>query len=67
MLERKPRPAGDDKVAKKKEFAALMPPVQSQERIRAALAEGAEQQTVLAPAVAEYIRSHSLYRPVGIP
>jgi nicotinate-nucleotide adenylyltransferase len=35
--------------------------------IRAALAEGAEQQTVLAPAVAEYIRSHSLYRPVGIP
>jgi nicotinic acid mononucleotide adenylyltransferase len=35
--------------------------------IRAALAEGAEQQTVLAPAVAEYIRSHGLYRPVGIP
>jgi nicotinate-nucleotide adenylyltransferase len=31
--------------------------------IRAALAEGAEQQTVLAPAVAEYIRSHGLYRP----
>jgi hypothetical protein len=31
--------------------------------IRAALAEGAEQQTVLAPAVAEYIRSHALYRP----
>ena len=35
--------------------------------IRAALAEGSEQQTVLAPPVAEYIRSHSLYRPVGIP
>jgi nicotinate-nucleotide adenylyltransferase len=35
--------------------------------IRAALAEGSEQQTVLAPAVAEYIRSHGLYRPVGIP
>jgi nicotinate-nucleotide adenylyltransferase len=35
--------------------------------IRAALAEGAEQQTVLAPAVAEYIRSHGLYRPAGIP
>jgi nicotinate-nucleotide adenylyltransferase len=31
--------------------------------IRAALAEGAEQQTVLAPAVAEYIRSRGLYRP----
>ncbi len=31
--------------------------------IRAALAEGSEQQTVLAPAVAEYIRSHGLYRP----
>jgi len=31
--------------------------------IRAALAEGAEQQTVLIPAVAEYIRSHRLYRP----
>jgi nicotinate-nucleotide adenylyltransferase len=31
--------------------------------IRAALAEGSEQQTVLAPAVAEYIRSHALYRP----
>ena len=31
--------------------------------IRAALAEGAEQQTVLAPAVAEYIRAHGLYRP----
>jgi nicotinate-nucleotide adenylyltransferase len=31
--------------------------------IRAALAEGAEQQTVLAPAVADYIRSHALYRP----
>jgi nicotinic acid mononucleotide adenylyltransferase len=30
--------------------------------IRAALAEGAEQQTVLAPSVAEYIRSHGLYR-----
>jgi nicotinate-nucleotide adenylyltransferase len=30
--------------------------------IRGALAEGAEQQTVLAPAVAEYIRSHGLYR-----
>jgi nicotinate-nucleotide adenylyltransferase len=31
--------------------------------IRAALAEGSEPQTVLAPAVAEYIRSHALYRP----
>jgi nicotinate-nucleotide adenylyltransferase len=31
--------------------------------IRAALASGAEPQTVLAPAVAEYIRSHGLYRP----
>ena len=31
--------------------------------IRAALAEGSEQQTVLAPAVAEYIRTHALYRP----
>jgi nicotinate-nucleotide adenylyltransferase len=31
--------------------------------IRAALAEGSEQQTVLAPAVAKYIRSHALYRP----
>jgi nicotinate-nucleotide adenylyltransferase len=31
--------------------------------IRAALAEGASQQTVLAPAVAEYIQSHALYRP----
>jgi len=31
--------------------------------IRAALAEGSEQQTVLVPAVAEYIRSHRLYRP----
>jgi nicotinate-nucleotide adenylyltransferase len=31
--------------------------------IRAALAEGSEQQTVLAPAVAEYIRFHALYRP----
>lgn len=30
--------------------------------IRAALAEGAEQQTVLAPTVAEYIRAHGLYR-----
>jgi nicotinate-nucleotide adenylyltransferase len=30
--------------------------------IRAALAEGSEPQTVLAPAVAEYIRSHGLYR-----
>jgi nicotinate-nucleotide adenylyltransferase len=30
--------------------------------IRAALAGGAEPQTVLAPAVAEYIRSHGLYR-----
>jgi nicotinate-nucleotide adenylyltransferase len=30
--------------------------------IRAALADGAEPQTVLAPAVAEYIRSHALYR-----
>lgn len=35
--------------------------------IRAAWADGAEQQTVLAPAVVEYIRSHGLYRPVGIP
>jgi nicotinate-nucleotide adenylyltransferase len=35
--------------------------------IRAALAEGAEQQTLLAPAVAEYIRGHGLYRPVEIP
>jgi nicotinate-nucleotide adenylyltransferase len=35
--------------------------------IRAALAEGAEQQTVLAPAVAEYIRSHGLYRSIEIP
>jgi nicotinate-nucleotide adenylyltransferase len=31
--------------------------------IRAALAEGSELQTVLAPAVAEYIRAHALYRP----
>ena len=31
--------------------------------IRAALAEGSEQQTVLAPAVAAYVRSHALYRP----
>ena len=30
--------------------------------IRAALAEGTEQQTVLAPAVAEYIRTRGLYR-----
>jgi nicotinic acid mononucleotide adenylyltransferase len=30
--------------------------------IRAALAGGAAPQTVLAPAVAEYIRSHGLYR-----
>jgi nicotinate-nucleotide adenylyltransferase len=30
--------------------------------IRAALAGGVEQQTVLAPAVAEYIRRHGLYR-----
>ena len=29
--------------------------------IRAALAEGSELQTVLAPAVAEYIRAHALY------
>jgi nicotinate-nucleotide adenylyltransferase len=35
--------------------------------IRAAQAEGAEQQTLLAPAVAEYIRAHGLYRPVEIP
>jgi nicotinate-nucleotide adenylyltransferase len=35
--------------------------------IRAALAEGSEQQTLLAPAVAEYIRTHGLYRPVEIP
>jgi nicotinate-nucleotide adenylyltransferase len=35
--------------------------------IRTALAEGAEQQTLLAPAVAEYIRAHGLYRPVEIP
>jgi nicotinate-nucleotide adenylyltransferase len=31
--------------------------------IRAALAEGSELETVLAPSVAEYIRSHGLYRP----
>jgi nicotinate-nucleotide adenylyltransferase len=31
--------------------------------IRAALAGGSAQQTVLAPAVAEYIRTHALYRP----
>jgi nicotinate-nucleotide adenylyltransferase len=30
--------------------------------IRAALAEGSELETVLAPSVAEYIRSHGLYR-----
>jgi nicotinate-nucleotide adenylyltransferase len=35
--------------------------------IRAALAEGSEQQTLLVPAVAAYIRTHSLYRPVEIP
>jgi nicotinate-nucleotide adenylyltransferase len=35
--------------------------------IRTALAEGAEQQTVLAPAVAEYIRSHALYRSEAAP
>jgi nicotinate-nucleotide adenylyltransferase len=35
--------------------------------IRAALAEGAEQQTLLPAAVADYIRVHSLYRPVEIP
>jgi nicotinate-nucleotide adenylyltransferase len=35
--------------------------------IRAALAEGSEQQTLLAPAVADYIRSHGLYRPIEIP
>jgi|SRR5580704_496213 nicotinate-nucleotide adenylyltransferase len=35
--------------------------------IRAALAEGSEPQTVLPRAVAEYIRSHGLYRPVEIP
>ena len=35
--------------------------------IRAALAEGSEPQTVLPHAVAEYIRSHGLYRPVEIP
>ncbi len=31
--------------------------------IRTALSEGSELQTVLAPAVAEYIRAHALYRP----
>jgi nicotinate-nucleotide adenylyltransferase len=31
--------------------------------IRSALAEGAEQQTVLVPAVAQYIHSRGLYRP----
>jgi nicotinate-nucleotide adenylyltransferase len=35
--------------------------------IRAALAGGSEPQTVLPPAVADYIRSHGLYRPVEIP
>jgi nicotinate-nucleotide adenylyltransferase len=35
--------------------------------IRAALAEGSTPQTVLPPAVADYIRSHGLYRPVEIP
>jgi nicotinate-nucleotide adenylyltransferase len=35
--------------------------------IRTALGEGSEPQTVLPPAVAEYIRSHGLYRPVEIP
>jgi len=35
--------------------------------IRAALAEGSEPQTVLPAAVAEYIRSHGLYRAVEIP
>jgi nicotinate-nucleotide adenylyltransferase len=35
--------------------------------IRAALAEGSEQQTLLVPAVATYIRAHGLYRPVEIP
>jgi len=35
--------------------------------IRAALAEGTEPQTVLPPAVAEFIRAHGLYRPVEIP
>ena len=35
--------------------------------IRAALAEGSVQQTVLAARGCRYIRSHRLYRPVGIP
>ena len=35
--------------------------------IRAALAEGSTPQTVLPSAVAEYIRSHGLYRQVEIP
>jgi len=35
--------------------------------IRAALAEGSPPQTVLPSAVAEYIRSHGLYRQVEIP
>lgn len=35
--------------------------------IRAALAEGSTPQTVLPAAVAEYIRSHGLYRQVEIP
>ena len=33
--------------------------------IRAALAEGAQLETVLAPAVSEYIRAHALYRPLS--
>jgi nicotinate-nucleotide adenylyltransferase len=35
--------------------------------IRAALAEGSTPQTVLPPAVADYIRIHGLYRQVEIP
>ena len=35
--------------------------------IRAAMAEGSTPQTVLPPLVAEYIRSHGLYRQVEIP
>jgi len=35
--------------------------------IRAAMAEGSTPQTVLPSAVAEYIRSHGLYRQVEIP
>ena len=34
-----------------------------QTEIRAALLEGAQMQTVLPRAVAEYIRAHDLYRP----